>query len=123
MLQDCVEPAMHLKRNGGGGTHSQQSPELSVQPFDVVSATSGPWLSWNGLAAKEADRLTQKLVQVFVASRWGWYERVIESHAHPVLRMRRSFSVLVDIDARIAHNPLDEREGATVNATDELRPG
>ena len=87
MLQDCVEPAMHLRRNGGEGTHSQQSPELSVQSLDVVSATSGPpdaWLSWNDLAAKEADRLPQKPVQVFVASRWGWYERVIQSHEHPV---------------------------------------
>ena len=68
---------MHLRRNGGGGTHSQQSPELSVQPVHVVSATSGPpdaWPSWNGLAAKEADRLPQKPVQVFVASGWVWYE-------------------------------------------------
>jgi hypothetical protein len=88
-----------------------------VQPLHVVSATSGPpdaWLSWNGLAAKEADRLPQKPVQVFVASCWRWYERVIQSHARPVLRMRRSLSVLVDIDARIARNSLDEREGATV---------
>jgi len=45
------------------------------------------------------------------------YERVIQTDEHPVFLMRRRLSVRVDIDARIAHNPLDEREEAT-----EMRP-